>query len=371
MPHNLTQNGRYFVLDSARGPAWRKLGTLTHLRQTTVEAVRMVGIDAHHVDKLPTFTVVAQGTPQQKVLRVPDQVALVRRPLGDDPDHRLLGTASEDYAIMQRLRLAEILEPLSREWPVESVGLLGQHGETIFFALQAGVTDVAGDEIKDFFVLSDTQLPGTALRMMHTPVRTVCQNTYDAGVRAASLSFRIPHLSASFEQQTTLIVEMMARMRGVMLTSSQVFGKMAETPVTADETTKVVTYAYPDPPVPLKARVRLQLETAFGPGIGDLDDATREAMRRYDAGMARAETNRTQVAQLVERFNDEYPRAARTTWAVYNGVVEFADHRVGFRERESTRERGRSALFGSRADEKARAFTALTEPSLGLVAALS
>ena len=53
-------------------------------------------------------------------------------------------------------------------------------------------------------------------------------------------------------------------------------------------------------------------------------------------------------------FNDEFPKLANTSWGVYNAIVETEDYRRGH-------DSSATALFGSRAESKARAFNKALE----------
>jgi hypothetical protein len=73
---------------------------------------------------------------------------------------------------------------------------------------------------------------------------------------------------------------------------------------------------------------------------------------------ARVDGYRATALALIARFNDEHTRHARTVWAAYNGCVELSDWRNG-------RGAAASVLFGPRAEEKARAYSAAIE-SIGV-----
>ena len=56
---------------------------------------------------------------------------------------------------------------------------------------------------------------------------------------------------------------------------------------------------------------------------------------------------------FIHIFNQEHPKVAQTPWAIWQAVVETEDYRRG---KESTNGRQSSALFGTRATTKEKAF---------------
>ena len=64
--------------------------------------------------------------------------------------------------------------------------------------------------------------------------------------------------------------------------------------------------------------------------------------------------NRTDVImnhakERLDVFNQDFPKISNTSWAVYNAIVETEDYRRGH-------DKSGTALYGSRAEAKARAF---------------
>lgn len=349
MAHNIFQSK--LVLNAKRGPAWHGLGYLVDEPMTTVEASAKIGLDKIVFSKHQVFTTIDGET-----IEVPDQMAIVREATTHLPA-AFVASCSAAYPIMQNTHIAQMLEGLSREWPVESAGLFGEHGETVFFALQAGTQEVAGDAVTDFFVITDTRRPGTSLRILYTPVRVVCQNTLALGISRASVAFKIPHIAGTFEEMTRLRVDMMAQMRGLSAGASLAFATLAKHTIDREDVAAALQHTYPEPPVPSKVVLSRQLREMGFVETPDQDASIKAALERYEAVVARTRAQRDDVTVLYEKFNDEFPRSANTAWALLNAVTEFADHRIGGSD---TRRRAASAMFGERAEEKARVYRALT-----------
>ena len=74
----------------------------------------------------------------------------------------------------------------------------------------------------------------------------------------------------------------------------------------------------------------------------------KDLVEEYEKRQARVDKLREGAKERFEVFNDEYSPLANTPWAIWQAVVETEDYRKG--HSDST------AIFGQRADIKARAF---------------
>ena len=168
-----------------REPAWHGLGTVFEDPMSVSKAVKVAGMD-YEVIKVP---IVSQAF-GQTVDSGKEQ--LVRPPTKDDPTARHFGIVGPNYSVLKNGDLARMLDPLSERWPTETVGALGQ-GDTVFFTLDAGEGQVAGEDIKKYFLVTDAKNGGETLRIAYTPVRVVCQNTLIMGLSAASSQITLRH----------------------------------------------------------------------------------------------------------------------------------------------------------------------------------
>jgi len=81
---------------------------------------------------------------------------------------------------------------------------------------------------------------------------------------------------------------------------------------------------------------------------------TKHLRDEYDKRVERVEKIRAGALERFDVFNDEYPRLANTPWAMWQAVVETEDYRRGHAD-------SATALFGQRANTKARAFKTALE----------
>lgn len=328
-----------------------------------IEAAEISNVAAIAYSKRQLFT---YSSDQSDFVPVPGKVALYRDATSRSVE-TYLGVVHENFPVLSNRRLAEILEPLSENWPIETVGALGD-GDTVFFTLQSSNVSIAGDECRQFFVLVDYKTPGKALRLLETKVRIVCENTLMAALGAASMSITIPHQHGRFEANTAFYIDLRDQMVRAQVSSTAMFEQMAATPIArlSEQLGKpalpvVVNYVFPTPTAP-PSSLQLMRDAVKVVTTNDaLNLRASTAELRYERDRQAAIARQTDVLSLYERFNDEYPRAAGSAWALYNAVAEYADHRVGFKENYTTAFRGADALFGKRAGEKERALRALTE----------
>ena len=332
---------------SHRQPAWHGLGTVFQDPISAVDAIAKARLDY----KVETFPLVVEAFGQKVET---DQVAIVREPVADDKQPRLFGIAGKDYTVLQNTEIAEALDPLTKEWPVETVGALG-NGERIFISLAVGNNAIAGDEIREYFLFTEGKTGGNAAKLVYTPVRVVCQNTLVTGLRSATMTASIAH-HKSVKDMVSWRANLMAQMRKAQTATNQVFEMLTTVKLGLEQTNSVIVEAFPFPKPPTGSRLLKELSEYQTLTI---DNSMVERMTNSDKAYTnyceRVKLFRSGALELLAKFNDEHPQFAETAWAVYNACVECSDYRRG------TDSVAESALWGGRAQEKARAFAAVTE----------
>jgi phage/plasmid-like protein (TIGR03299 family) len=329
-----------------RKPAWHEIGTVFEEVLTASEAFKLADM-GYEVTKIP---LVPQGHEDVET----GIVGIFRLPTADDPEHVLFGTASGKYPIMSNEDLATLLDPISEKWPVETVGALNR-GKTVFTSLQAGSIGIGPkgkqDELKQFFLVSDTRDGKHSLTAAFTPIRVVCQNTLTMGERAASVTIKVPHLEG-FEADTKVAVELMSAMGKSQSASLDAMNLLAKTKATKAKIAQIFEAAYPTPKPPSQVRL------ADGITPDDLGAKAytamlarfKESRERWEYYVGRAESMREHAQARYDVFG-ETSKLGGTVWAAYNAVVEVEDFRRGSNA-------PLSAVFGPRATTKKRAFEA-------------
>lgn len=330
-----------------RKPAWHGLGEVFDEPKKPTEALSiMPGGDAK-VETIPVTASVKVGT---KSYSVPTgQVAIVRHPTPDDPEARFFGFAGPDYEPLENGDICKILDGLP--WPTETMGLLDM-GRRFFCSLRVGETQVGGEEVKEFFLVTEGKDGGSAIKIAYTPVRVVCQNTLVLGLAQATFDMAVQHRAgAKAELEFAVKIAEMAKL--ARQRSLEAMQKMSLTKLVEDQVADILRAAYPEPATPRKVGLYKELVE-----MQDVDQTTPEMQRlqrtahNFEVFKAQVATYRDGAQQLYKKINDEYPAVAGTAWAAYNAVVECEDYRNGSDNIDE------SSLWGPRAETKKRAFSA-------------
>lgn len=361
MAHNIYKAD--FV--SHRKPAWHGLGTvLTERVENATAALAVTGIDRIVFERAKVVGLLDDGTQ----LPMDAKGIVVRRDLRDGTVAPL-AVLSQDFPLIQNTELAALLDPLCAEWPVETVGALG-NGSGLFITLDAGEFAVLGkDPVRHYFLLSEWRDGTRALAISDVTLRVVCNNTLDAAEAGAVAKVTIAHVgrngggNSRFADDAAFYVDLLAKLRGHKAAIQAFYDKLATTTVTPKQAVKVFEQTYPLPPAP---RSMVQLRgvnadevAALGRGQ-QLADKLARAKAHIEYWTARREAQRKHALDTYERFNAEQAVFANTGWAVLNAVTEVEDHRVatGPAARDP-RQMAHAAMFGDRAATKQRAVDAL------------
>jgi len=330
-----------------REPAWHGLGKTFEAELSASEAVVKGGLN-FNVIKAPLIAYIDGAN------ALTGKYGIFREPVTDDPEYRFLGVSSPSYTILQNIDIARIVDPLTDLWPVETIGALGV-GETMFLTLDAGDDEVKGEHIRKFFLITDTKDGGTALKVAFTPIRVVCQNTLISGLRQSMVSDSIIH-NLDTKNILSARVDMMQKMQRAIKETMASFDALASAVIEDDEAKVIFEAAYPYPNKSAKTSLLKEFDDTTGPlELGLIYDKAKRAQTSYNYWVEKADELRDGAFRNYERICDEHNSIARTPWAAYNSVVEFADFR-GSRE-----DFAKSALFGIRANEKKRAFAKAME----------
>jgi hypothetical protein len=343
--------GNRWAGDVEHGAAWFGLGKGLFERGTTpLEAFEQADV-LQKVGKFPTYAY----TKQQGRIKL-DKLVLLREPTEDDPHYREFGIVSDSYQIVDRARVAELLTPLAEQWPITSVGALGQ-GETVFAVLDAGSFDVQGvDHIKRYVFATDTIDGGSSIQLGESDIRVVCRNTFNLAIR--DTQFKIRH-NAGAELNVAFYLKLIEDIRKGHDKTAETCNKLAQAHVQPEDLDALIQVAYPEPKLNnLALRASIADGTLVRMGLSDVDTEQLVLKQgRLDETFKRqlddVHKARMSAADLLTKFNDEHPRLAWTPWAGFQAVVENEDW---VRPGKGIRQVKESALFGERAKIKARAY---------------
>jgi hypothetical protein len=350
-------------------PAWHGLGTLFPAGEELLasEAVGRVAGDVQVVSE-PLFYKAREVSPST-LCSAGKYHAIVR--LGtQDADEEVLGVTSENWHPHSYVELAESLDELSRKYKVETAGLL-QKGGLCFLALRGEDWDVGGEEMRTYFTVNLSLTPGKAHQVFHSPIRVVCWNTNTMAKGNASINFQVPH-AADAKQRLGIAGNLVARFREMQADTERIFRIFQETPLPktgeqilyrnagmdASGLDRILEAAYPEPQVPptlrmLRDNLSDEQAAVFQSQLAPMD------LRKLTQDQEKLEKDQRRIKEIrqatLERYDSFEPAQYRgTVWAAYNAVTEVSDWRQG-------RSAAEGSMWGSRAREKARAFTAAME----------
>lgn len=282
-----------------------------------------------------------------------DHFAIVRKPLPESPECKVLGVTNEAWVAASYSQLAAGLDELSKTYHVESAGLL-KDGGLAFLCFRAEDYSVRGDEMRTYFAANFSLTPGKGHNVLHSPVRVVCWNTNTMAFEQATINLSIPHTSDAM-QKIQLAGKLATQFKATQNKAQAIFESFADLHISQAEAQLIFAAAFPEPAMPSKVRLlknalsETEAETFKRALTADLLIGIQKAEESWAAESAMVERLRKTA---FERFDVFDPANLRGTgWAAYNAVTEVSDWREG-------RGADASALMGSRAQEKSRAFAA-------------
>lgn len=340
--------GQRFIARSK--PAWHNIAKRIfndYERMTAREAMAEVAGDIE-VIRSPVFYEV-DGRQE----RASDQFAIVRKPTSDDPAPHLLGITSAAWTMASYTDLASALDGLSAKYPVETAGILNEGG-LAFLCFRGEGWDVRGDEMRSYLAANFSLTPGKGHRFFHSPIRVVCWNTNQAANQEATINLSIPHATDA-KQRIELAAKLVESFAEMKDKAKAIFEAFADQRISLKDADSIFDAAFRMPDLPPRLRLlksqlsETEAEVFKRALTADLLAGLDRAQEQYDKDCAQTLKLRETARERYDAFE---PAALRgTVWAAYNASTEVSDWREG-------RNADWSALFGSRAQEKSRAWAA-------------
>ena len=330
---------------AGRQPAWHRLGKVFSEGEkvTASEGMRKADI-LFGIDKHPQIVKMENG----KELET-GSYAVVREPTSDDPEHRVLATVGKEWTAIQAKDLGKMLDPISEKFPVETVGAIGD-GEKIFLSMDAGGSKIAGEDHELYWLVTDHRDGTGAMSIAFTPVRVVCQNTLITGLRSAKVSVNLKH-NKSIQTDASFYLDIFNQMARTQENVVNAMNSMTKTRLKERQVQSVMTSAYPTASRPARLKLSANITADDVPSNvwkRILNDK-KEQKEVWEKRQSRVDRVKDSAMERLDVFNQEFPKLADTPWAVYNAIVETEDYRRGH-------DKSGTALFGGRAEAKARAF---------------
>ena len=299
---------------------WHGLGTPVSTEVTASDAIKLAGL-SWRVDLQPVFA--GAGFVQTPISGVK---ATVR-----DSDHRALGVVGDRYMPVQNEDAFAFFDSVVGEGQAiyHTAGSLDGGRRVWVLAKLPGEVRVSQDDVTEkYLLLMNSHDGSTALRMLFTPVRVVCQNTLNLALhRGTAEGISIRHTASA----TTRIDEA-RRALGLAHSYYEEF---------AAEAARLMATPYTD------TQMNGLVERLF-------------PMER-DELSTRTQKHRQKVLELFE-YGRGHEQIRGTAWAALNAVAEFADHYRSTRVRPGDRrdeKRLSSVWLGSAASLKRAAHEAI------------
>jgi phage/plasmid-like protein (TIGR03299 family) len=306
---------------------WHGLGQQLAQPPTAQEAIKAAHLDSR-VAKKPTY-VMSEGTWYQ----LPNSYVIVREDLWGKENCPIFATVSESYVPLQNEEAFSFFDGLieGKFATYETAGALG-NGERVWVVakLKEDICIGGKDEVQRYILLANGHNAATAVRIILTPIRVVCQNTLSCALEEGKNSgFHAYHRPDMHKKLDAAREKLDAILRQYEVLADR-FSVMVKQAMRQKELERYLEVVFPLPP------------------------RGRWLEHNYEAVVAEVERRRNGCAKLFEngRGNTEAP-VRGSLWAAYNGVADWTDHKKGFTNRY---QRLNSLFFGEAAHIKSRAL---------------
>ena len=332
---------------ATRQRAWSRSAIRTFKPQdkvTVKDGLREIGLLAD-LDKVSLKAHLSNGTIEDT-----NRYAIYRKPTKQDKEYRQISdSVGKDYEILQPSKLAKILDPISKEYPVETIGTT-QGGKKLYMTLNLGNSKIANEDHELYWLIVDSRDGQGKFQMAFTPIRVVCQNALVSATNQSSISLAINHrggIHAEVRDFSKMFNQLLKKQEDTILAMNS----MATNKLKKEDVTEIIEYAYQEPKVSQKINNRKNLELTKAMTKRQLED-----FNVHEKKISGIQNIRNNAMDRYNVFNEEHPKLARTSWSIYNAIVETEDFR---------RNRGNSANSfipsGDKALNKARAFSKALE----------
>jgi len=297
--------------DASGKPAWHRLSIFEKLGieredrpYTAKEVYALFGRPEY--ETRPVFYQNSAG----ELVPLHDDELIVRLPIEDDPQERIIGRVSDHYELVSGHIAA-------RDWdehvrlPVATSMLLRDYGVLVITS-ELPSYDVKGEEITNYIIYSHGMNGRNASRVDIDSTRVVCANTLRA---AQSRSTR--NIAGAYEN----LIAWMENIADEAIYKNEmmrdVYNILAETPVTDEDARAIADVAFPDP---IKPRKDYQYANGY-----DL------ALENWQSKMERAADRRLQIVQGFTQasaigFDDDDCKTRGTAWHALNSATQILTH---------------------------------------------
>lgn len=320
MAHEITETDGVVL---HKNKAWHGLGVVVTDAPTPREALTLAGLD-WGVMQYPMTVKLEDG----KEIVIPNRLANYRA-----DNNQFLGIVRDSYTVISNAEVADFAEALAdvgKTVKIETAGSI-RGGQRVWFLLKGGAFEVgSGDEVFDYFLLSNGHDGGTPYRGTPTNVRTVCSNTlhaviprHDTGELGES-AFVLRH--------TTNVMDHLQQAKDAIknyMTAQEkmkfMMNDMSKKPITNDELRRFFFDSYTEDFGAVNINPTTKKE----------ERAKSRALSAYDS--------------FSQRFDDERELTRASWWGAFNaysGLVQHDSKTRGKTDIDRVTKRENSNLFG-------------------------
>lgn len=323
---------------AVRVPAWHGIGQVFQEEISASKAAEEANL-LYAVGKYPLAARVGSRY-------VNSGLVIIGREEGDQLES--FGVAKE-FEITMLADIMEELDVLAARYPLSSAGAMRKGAEVFFTFEISGESDIVGEEYREYLAVLHSYRPGVSHKVMYTPVRVVCNNTLVMAESSAKSRLTVSHAAGATERLSAAyaITDALAQAASV----KRVLKLMSQKKLSEAKADEVLARIYG------RYKPKDKLDEAI------IERVSEEVVRTYAPqrpSQVRYHDRMIEMARKAyEIFNDEHPQLSGTAYAMYQAVVEIADHRKA-RGEDGPYE---SALIGTRAQEKQVAWKVLANIS--------
>lgn len=238
-----------------------------------------------------------------------DDKMIIRHPLPDDPQFKVMGRVSQNYELIGGGMAAGIWDD-KVQMPVETMMLLKNDG-VLAITAKLPSYNVKGEEVVNYLIFTNGMDGRTASRADISATRVVCANTL-----AMAHSASIHHSAGSIDRLSLWMADIAANARFQWEVMKDAYNILAETPADKEQVRELTKIIFRDPAKP---------DPNFLYKNGYL--AARE---NWEKAMERTQDIRVDVmknfAGKAIGFDDESCKTRGSAWHALNSFTEVLTH---------------------------------------------
>ena len=302
--------------------------------------------------------------PDGSNFKVEEKYWVLRPPMGDDGEWTPIRQIGNRYHVHQNMELADIITPLSEEWPIDGFMVL-KSGKIVSFVLEIGdylIGDMEQERHKSYLYVCNDHTQGAGI-FGETHTRVVCWNTHMAAISGDNADDLVtfPHTQDSTQILQFLTSLKLHTIRQRQETIDQL-NRMFTQPITDAQFADVVDATFPAPGLPKGVRLANLIPDDMpddAPGVEYIRGKEETDQKLLTWQQQRMVDMRTEFGGEYTKFNKAYPYAANTAYAAWNSATTTINHSdlfTGAQEKQMV-----SLFFGQKRKMTDKAWAAVSE----------